>query len=264
MEDIPLDLKLKIMSLMNDGKGISVDSRINTLDLLTTLDSSRLDASLVSKEEIEKLNAEGFIIKDGFLGKDICEQIRRECEGFLRSGVLQPGGMGKGETQWNQSRIRGDVIAWLRPNEVESEEKKPSTGIQSLGKNSLTSSSILSLLNRLDDLKSNLNSSISAFNCTRVSIQLACYPSDDKGRTYTRHFDSFPGGPNRRLTAIYYVNPEWKEADGGQLRMYLENDKGFRDIDPIGDRLVIFVSSRMEHEVMPSFSERYAITHWLY
>ena len=65
---------------------------------------------------------------------------------------------------------------------------------------------------------------------------------------YRRHSDA-QNSSRRVLTAIYYVNPSWSAADGGQLRLWLPSGAEL-DIEPIADRLVLF-SSHIEHEVLP-------------
>ena len=74
--------------------------------------------------------------------------------------------------------------------------------------------------------------------------------------------DAFVGGTTRRLTCLYYLNPNWVHDDGGCLRLYLKNET--KDVEPILDRLVIFQSRTVEHEVLPANSPRYAITMWFY
>ena len=67
---------------------------------------------------------------------------------------------------------------------------------------------------------------------------------------------------NRRLTAIYYLNPGWQPARGGELALY--TPAGTRIVAPVLDRLVVFIADEVEHEVMPSLHERWAITAWYY
>ncbi len=42
----------------------------------------------------------------------------------------------------------------------------------------------------------------------------------------------------RLLTFVYYANPDWIPAHGGQLRAYL--DSGSVTVEPRADRLVVF------------------------
>ncbi len=76
--------------------------------------------------------------------------------------------------------------------------------------------------------------------------------------------------PTRKLTAIYYLNPDWKPEHGGKLRLFRTasqgslRDKatwvGWRrdlpgedphwDVEPLLDRLIIFRSDLVEHQVV--------------
>jgi SM-20-related protein len=93
----------------------------------------------------------------------------------------------------------------------------------------------------------------------KVEIQLAAYPP---GAAYERHRDALRGRPGRRLTAIWYANPDWTEADGGEL--VAQEPEGPRLIAPILDRAVVFLSDRLEHVVRPSRRIRRAATAWFW
>lgn len=41
----------------------------------------------------------------------------------------------------------------------------------------------------------------------RISCQLACYPG--KGARYVRHTDMSASAPDRSVTALLYLNPDW-------------------------------------------------------
>eukprot|EP00980_Cylindrotheca_fusiformis_P002711 scaffold627_cov125-Cylindrotheca_fusiformis.AAC.28 len=110
-----------------------------------------------------------------------------------------------------------------------------------------------------------------------TSVQLAVYPGDGKAG-YLRHCDrgqhscshepqegSSSSSPERIITAIYYLtNEDWDPVlDGGFLRMY--SSTMVHNICPYRDRLVIFRSDGVEHQVMPSLRRpRTAITIWFY
>ena len=65
---------------------------------------------------------------------------------------------------------------------------------------------------------------------------------------------------NRVVTAILYLNiPQWNS--GGQLRLF-DDDENHQDIIPNGGKLIIFDSSKVEHQVLASHDERYALTCW--
>jgi SM-20-related protein len=138
--------------------------------------------------------------------------------------------------------VRGDAIAWLEPDEAAPE----------LAALCATFSGVRDALNRQAFL-----------GLDRIEVQVARYPGD--GAAYSRHRDAFPtppgGRPNRRVTAIYYVNPGWRPEDGGALRLHA--DAGSVDVAPLLDRLLLFLSERVEHEVLPARAPRRAVTAWI-
>lgn len=79
------------------------------------------------------------------------------------------------------------------------------------------------------------------------------------GGTYVRHLDAFTGQPGRVITAIWYANPDWQAAHGGRLRVW---DPDQRELEPLLDRLVVFRSADVAHEVETCNRERFAITAW--
>jgi hypothetical protein len=120
----------------------------------------------------------------------------------------------------------------------------------------------------------------------------------DRGETgnggfYRRHFDRIGNedGPlARRVSLLLYLNEDgWDAAmDGGMLRAYVRQSKGrdgelddedndnddgdtrrcaervvrVLDILPEGGKLVLFDSAAVEHEVLPTRRERWAVVGW--
>lgn len=98
---------------------------------------------------------------------------------------------------------------------------------------------------------------------SRSEAMVTCYPGN--GSRYIKHSDN-PHRNGRKLTVLYYLNHGWTKDDGGELRIY-DNDNATvkDDVAPIGDRVVVFFSdTRVPHEVLPANTERFAITHWFY
>ena len=103
------------------------------------------------------------------------------------------------------------------------------------------------------------------------SLQFAIYPGNGAG--YVKHLDfdrnkhkheGIATSTGRKLTAILYLNEEW---EGGQLRTYNKTADGLDDvscdIDPALGRMVLFRSDIVEHEVLPSWRDRMALTFWI-
>lgn len=94
------------------------------------------------------------------------------------------------------------------------------------------------------------------------------------GSVYPLHIDNPQGvsaGDTRKLTCILYMNPGYRDEDGGQLRIHCglnnennndnNNAKGEEgknttivDITPDGGRMILFWSDVIPHEVLPTGS----------
>ena len=92
------------------------------------------------------------------------------------------------------------------------------------------------------------------------------------GSKYPKHVDNSGPPDQRKLTMIYYLNPQWAPAMGGHLRLHLGGTEDEPvDIAPEGDRVVMFWSDLCVHEVLPNLAprgdrargDRYALTLWL-
>lgn len=187
-------------------------------------------------EEIEALGADGLFVRDGFFGAPLAEAVRAEARRWVDEGRLRPAAVSRGAERQIETRIRADTTTWVAPDAGE-----PWTAAWS----------------RFDALRAELNQS-AYLGLRRFDLQLAHYAPS--GAFYARHRDAFRGDDNRRLTAIVYLNPGWSAADGGQLRAFL----GERPVEiaPELDRLVVFLSERIEHEVLPTRAPRLALTAW--
>jgi len=86
---------------------------------------------------------------------------------------------------------------------------------------------------------------------------------------YKRHIDAFKletnkGQSNRKLTTVFYLNPNWHKNDGGELLIYQdhESDTPFQTVMPKMNRLVVFLSDEFPHEVLPAQQDRFSIAGW--
>ena len=74
-------------------------------------------------------------------------------------------------------------------------------------------------------------------SCLPTSLSSSPPSRSGSGGCFPCHYDN-PGPPNKRaLTCLLYLNPTWKEGDGGEvcLRPFLDKEKA---IAPLLDRLV--------------------------
>lgn len=174
---------------------------------------------------------------DRFAGRSEAIAARAAGEALDAAGHMAQAGLGRGAEHRHDAAVRGDRTTWLsRHREV--------PAISRAGA-------------RFDALRLELNRA-AYLGLTRFSLQIALYPGDGEG--YVRHRDAFPGSINRKVTAIWYLNPDWQPAHGGALRLFVPGEPL---IEPRLDRLVVFFSEEIEHAVEPAFDARWAMTAWM-
>mmetsp|Transcript_108823 Transcript_108823/g.209096 ORF Transcript_108823/g.209096 Transcript_108823/m.209096 type:complete len:557 (+) Transcript_108823:159-1829(+) len=113
---------------------------------------------------------------------------------------------------------------------------------------------------------------------TLPHAMLACYPGG--GTKFTAHLDNDSRFPdNRIISAVFYLNENWRPEYGGALRIRKPNAPGngsllpfsavppapeaLLDVQPVRNTLVLFWSHAVEHEVLPAWRSRYAVSMWL-
>lgn len=182
------------------------------------------------------IGAEGIGVYDRFVGDAgvrallECARLRRQRGDFLEARI------GAGAAAVRRADIRGDSICWLT-EPLHAPERE--------------------LLARLDELRIALNRR-AYLGLVELEAHYAWYPA---GAGYARHVDQPKGRNARRVSMVLYLNEGWSSADGGLLRC--EGDDGAaREIEPVGGRLVVFLSAGREHEVLPAARDRVSVTGW--
>lgn len=183
------------------------------------------------------LGESGRCIYPGFLPPTLVNAVREDLNGLRADGRFKRAGTGQGEGLEVRDLVRRDEIHWLDPLAA-SPAQQP-------------------LWERVEGLRMSLNRSL-FLGLTEFEGHYAAYPP---GGFYRRHLDTFRTDNSRAVSWILYLNRDWKPVDGGQLRIH-EPDGSHSDIDPVGGTLVCFLSREVEHEVLPSRSERCSFTGW--
>ncbi|WP_254304122.1 2OG-Fe(II) oxygenase [Shewanella sp. VB17] len=84
-----------------------------------------------------------------------------------------------------------------------------------------------------------------------------------QGDFYQKHKDAFHGQANRVLSMVTYLNPDWREVDGGELLIYSDDsDHILTKVTPSWGTIVLFLSEEFPHEVLPAKCDRYSIATW--
>jgi SM-20-related protein len=92
-----------------------------------------------------------------------------------------------------------------------------------------------------------------------LESHFAVYPP---GSFYKKHLDRFRDDDARTLTAVLYLNEDWPEDAGGQIRLYLDAMQPVAGCGPTAGTLVLFLSDRFWHEVLPATQQRLSVTGW--
>jgi SM-20-related protein len=111
-------------------------------------------------------------------------------------------------------------------------------------------------LARLDLLVQHLNGTC-FLALQRVECHAACF---EPGAFYGAHKDTFNGDASRVISYCYYLNDTWIEAAGGCRRLH---GAAAIDVAPLLDRLVVFRSADLHHEVLPTAVRRLSLTGWM-
>ena len=86
----------------------------------------------------------------------------------------------------------------------------------------------------------------------------ACYPV---GFGYQWHRDNPAGRDERVISAVFYLNDDWSDSDGGALEI-VDKHGVHHNVMPVANRLVIF-DSDLQHQVQIAHRQRYSIATWM-
>ncbi len=198
-----------------------------------------MNNSLIDKLNLvaDGLADHGFAIIDDFLSAAEVQSILQL--DALKNGLLQfkRAGIGKLQDKQINEAIRGDYIEW-----IDRVSADPALQVY---------------LAKLQELISFVNQNL-FLSLKDYEVHMTIYPP---GSYYKRHLDQFKKDDHRKLSVICYLNENWIEEEGGQLRIYLP-EKSI-DVLPLAGRLVCFRSDQLEHEVLAATRPRLSLTGWI-
>lgn len=185
----------------------------------------------------DALQAPGYLLLDELLPEDMLEALLQEVTA-LGEEDLRRAGIGREREHQHNRAVRTDQTHWL-------DHDSPAAA---------------AFLQRMEQLRVALN--------RRLFLGLfdyeAHYARYATGAYYRKHRDAFADGrSNRVLSTVLYLNPRWDADDGGEIVLY--DDDGQRElarVAPARGRLLIFLSERFPHEVLPTRRTRYSIAGW--
>jgi len=183
---------------------------------------------------IDSIADEGYIILDDVLDEETVQGLAKRIRGLEG---LKEAKIGRGNERQNVSTIRSDKTLWL---EGKDESEKV-------------------YLTWMESLKQNINKEL-YLGLHEYEAHFAHY---EEGAFYQKHVDVLKGSNKRLLTTVFYLTADWKEGDGGELLIYDEKGQTILEkVEPKIGRMVVFLSDKFPHEVLPSKIDRYSIAGW--
>lgn len=258
-------------------------------------------ASLASSAATQ-LRQEGYVVLDNAFGADTAALALGEARLLSRDGHMRPALTQ--DPRWKQSpnsrtvggaggrdaggvhlpSIRGDLFSWSYEWLANATLRKKTPVLSKHAKR------LSYFVRAVQRALSDAAGSTEPQRLRPGATMLALYPGN--GAQYRPHTDPRSTGDTRMLSSVWYLTPNWKAAQGGVLRVRtvdstkLQRDggpeggefeqfkspaatestegEGTVDIAPLSDRLVLFLSRSVVHQVLPTFeeSDRYAATVW--
>jgi SM-20-related protein len=204
-------------------------------DLL--LDDAALDRRF--ERILADVTRQGWSVQPDFLSAEETAMLRAECDIRWRGGDFRHAGVGRGAELKIRPEVRSDHVHWLDPSVPDTPQQRHYF---------VTMEGLRQALNR--------NLYLGLFEFEAV---FAVYPP---GKFYQKHLDRFRGSEERTFTAVFYQNDDWKEEEGGQLRLYLDEagNGPWVDVLPRAGTLAVFITEGRWHEVLPATRERMSLT----
>ncbi|MET0029579.1 MAG: 2OG-Fe(II) oxygenase [Candidatus Thiodiazotropha sp.] len=185
---------------------------------------------------VECIENQGYAILPGALPMALVDGLYLHLKS-LDTERFKPAGIGRQADEMNNPFVRTDRIRWL----------DPSVPVMA------------AYLDWTEHLRLAINRRL-FLGLFDYECHFAHYPP---GAYYKRHLDAFQGERNRVLTTVCYFNPNWQPGDGGQLLIHdPQTGELMETVQPAYGTMVVFLSERFPHEVLPAQRDRYSIAGW--
>ena len=177
----------------------------------------------------DAIEAQGYIVLPSALPMALNDALYLHLKG-LDTEAFKQAAIGREQETTNNPFVRSDRILWI-------EESAPA---------------VQAYLEWAEGLRLAMNRRL-FLGLFDYECHFAYYPP---GSFYKTHLDAFQGQRNRVLTTVYYLNPNWQPSDGGQLLLYAPGGVELLEtIQPAFGQMVVFLSERFPHEVVPAARE---------
>jgi len=199
---------------------------------------------------VDQLASGGYVVVDGWLGREGAGALRAELVSLSDRGCFAPSRVGADGQRQEAAMLRGDSICWF--------DVDARVGGIDGRRGVLPGPEVATFLARIILLREHLNRTC-FLSLRRNECHAACY---EPGTFYEAHLDNPSGESGRVISFSHYLSEREAGERGGCLRLHgMGVDRV--DIEPRFDRLVVFQSRRVLHEVMPVRTRRLSMTGWM-
>jgi SM-20-related protein len=196
-----------------------------------------MEQSIIWENRMDILSESNYVVIDDFLHRKVLSNLKEYFSDKEIQDKLDKAAIGATGESKIINEIRGDYTYWI---DKERDQNR------------------LHIFDTLEEVKMIINRycylSLSAYE-----FHLALYPI---GSFYKKHLDQFKGRNNRMISMIIYLNEDWSNGDGGELKIYPEG-KESKTIEPLENRCILFRSDVLYHEVLPTLKPRRSVTGWM-
>ena len=176
-------------------------------------------------------------IAEDFLTKQLAADLKSNLIALFEGQHFHSAGIGNDQVQSYDNLIRKDQIYWLDRSHQDVHEN--------------------AFFDMMDLFVRYLNQTCYT-GITGYEFHYARY---EPGSFYKKHLDQFKNNSSRAFSMIMYLNPDWQQADGGELSIYHQDH--LQTIAPTNAKCVFFKSDELVHEVLCTNAVRMSITGWL-
>lgn len=190
---------------------------------------------------LRDLESQDYFIWDDFLSPTEVTDVRVDYDREYDEGSFQKTGIGNATAGKNVSvLVRSDETHWLDPLDLTVQQKV--------------------FWDRLEVLKKSINEKF-LLGLWTLEGHYSRYPITG---FYQKHLDRFRSDDVRTVSMVLYQNEGWKKGDGGELRIHRAEGliPALIDIEPLGGRLVCFLSAEVLHEVLVTQELRSSFAGW--
>lgn len=216
----------------------------------------------LSDDDVDRLASDGYVVRDGFIGAAAMVAMRRELDALWTQGAFRPARVGHRAERRQVDAVRSDRICWFLVDDddddgaADGHDHAAARNDEKYDDGVVPGPAVSHFVRALRSLADELAQAC-FLPLSQLELHAACY---EPGTRYAAHLDTFHDDDRRLLSLCFYLNDEWQPDDGGLLRLHTAPAT---DVEPIADRLVIFRSASMLHEVLPVKRRRFSVTGWL-